>query len=239
MKNYVQAACVFLITFTTIQAGITSAQEELFSSFNAYRLNASWIIPECMMLTSDEFDLVWEKIVTLLTQSEHRDFYFNGPPTWQECVRECKVLSDWLSALFIDMSTGDLIHRTKSISLPSSALSIFEYWKKKSKLNATAAARIAPLDEEHKTKQHQLLGFQFYAFYIDSLSHLYEEYSKYARDPYQEKVVSKAYMRLLTVCLRDLEKLLAKLKIFTTANHYTLAVKKLRDIKHLVDEQQL
>ncbi len=222
----------------TLQQGIQAQDSEsrlpstpleaLLNSFNVYYLNAPWIIEESLALTPMEFTHAWKRIVTLLTIESNRSSYFdlnneiNKSDYWKRCVRQCKVYDDWLSLLYADLTTDELVIQQKKMRLPAYCIAIFEFW------------HVA----NSKTNQETDF-YQFYAFYLDCLTHLFDEYIASVKEFASDKAICHAYWKLATACLSKLEALLARLKGSARYDRYHLAVTKLRGVKRLGDEHRL
>lgn len=202
--------------------------EALLNSFTVYYLNAPWIIEESLALTPTELTHAWQQIVQLLTKESLRSFYFgannetNTSDYWKKCVGQCKVYDDWLSLLYADLTTDELVIQQKKMKLPAYCIAIFEFWHL----------------TNNKTNQETDF-YQFYAFYLDCLTHLFDEYIASVKEFASDKAICHAYWKLATACMSKLEALLARLKGSARYDRYQLAIKKLREVKRLGDEYRL
>lgn len=219
---------------TTKQLPDISKQEEVLPQildlFKEYCLNAPWVTNECMELRAGEFDIVWKEIVKLLTTSENRWYYFcdkledfESEDHWKQCVWQCRVYDEWMHRLFIDLVTGELIIKNKGAKGSLDTVSIFEYL---SMMNET----------ENKNES---VNTQFYAFYVDCLTHLFEEYVTCVKEYADDKTLSQQYWSLAMACLDKFDKIMNKLRSTSKYNTYQLTVKRLREIILLVEEEVL
>lgn len=205
---------------------ISPAVQRIRESFKEYRLNAPWITKECEQLYLEDFELVWQEIVELLTTTKKRWFYFCDKPEdfdvhdyWKYCLWQCKTFHEWLQKVYIDPQTTELLIYDKQSPESAQAVSLFDYWLAQ------------PAVPGKETAYHQ-----FYAFYIDCVTQVYKEYIECAQDARADAEEFRGYFSLGLVSMDVIEKLLERIKNTRWYNKYHLDSKVLREVLTVLED---
>lgn len=231
IKNNLLAVCAF--------AGLICAQKEpeslleqkhleyVQNELKKYRLNAPWLIEECMFLKIDQFDIVWAEIIDILTQAERRWFYFCDKPEdysdeiyWKYALKQCELYDSWLGKLCLNVKTFELcLYDPK---MPANTVApIFNWWDMLAKQFGTEKKYYA-----------------FYSFYFDCLTHIFNEYINYGKEEINNSERFKHYFTLAGNYLHIMEKCLQKLRDSKQFAQYIFAYRSLQQIYALLEKEK-
>lgn len=187
-----------------------------------YRPNAPWITQEFMHLSLEEFDVAWEKVVELLTNENKRWFYFcdreqdfNAESYWQQCEWQCRYYDAWLTKVRVNIDKLELTYKNK-YSFENS-ISILEYWK--------------------LTGQKVLTYYQFYAFYIDCLSHFFCQSVDFAHQSRSDISFYFTCIVVAKLCLEKMNKLMQRIKPSKFYATYKLTLKRYQEVFNLLEAE--
>lgn len=228
MKRYI----VLLLSLASSLMGTRDIEQlhlnQVLGQLKQYRLNAAWIADECMFLKIEQFDIVWGEVVDILTQSERRWFYFCDKPEdysdetyWKYAVWQCHVYDEWLSKLCLDIKTNELLVFDKKAAQVKQLATIFDYWDFKAKI-------------ESKEKKY----YQFYAFYVDVLTKLYNEYINNAKEQINDFKEFARLFDLAKECLASIESCLERIRECKQYPQYLFAFKSLHEIFEILKQER-
>jgi hypothetical protein len=201
-------------------------------SLEQYRLNAYWITKDFMQLSVDEFEKAWLEVVTILSHPEKRWFYFCDKKDdfyeedyWAKFLRECVLYDAWITKTYVDIATGELLYKEEADRTPERVMLLSDYWALFANKN------------ESTVGNHP--NTQFYAFFIDCLSHFY---CRAVDEAYYALSDTNAYNSSILaakLCLERINRYLPKIKASHIMVSYQLTVKKYQEVIDLLEQERL
>lgn len=209
---------LYLITISTslLSQACTYNLNNFFEECQEYKINGKWVTNSLLDLDyqNGDFEKAVDYIINNLTCAENRNFYFDiknnidYETILKDSAVQCKLYDDFFKSAYVSLKTGKITTNKD----PD-----FNF-KESTNLTLIFA------------KQKKALYYQFYAFYIDSLTHLFYELIgniQYCANDKQE------LNRALSTCSRTISKMeycIGKLAGSSMQKHYRLAVTALRQV---------
>jgi len=201
--------------------------EYLQNELKKYRLNAPWLIEECMSLKIDNFEAIWSEIVEILTQAERRWFYFCDKPEdyadelyWKYALKQCEIYDTWLQRLYFNIKTFELCAYDPKMPA-NTTYPIFDWW-----------------DMVAKQFGHEKKYYAFYSFYFDCLTHMFNEHINNGKEEINNTERFKHNFVLAGNCLQVMEKCLQRLRESKQFAQYMFAYRSLQQIYALLEKEK-